>query len=121
MSVLPTKICTNNDLPPEVEVRFDFQKKKIIEDDCNDTINKMENLFGQNIKIENEIFKENINEINFEEYNNWQLKFVHNQLFENLKNSNRFCPGVGRNYFFTFFYFHLLILQFLSQINKIIN
>ena len=116
MSVLPTKICTNNDLPPEVEVRFDFQKKNVIKDDCNNERNMMENLFSQNMKIENENFKENITEINFEEYNNWQLKFVHNQLFENLKNSNRFCPGVSRNYVFLFFILFYFYFYFVNKI-----
>ena len=105
------KICTNNDQPPEVEVRFDFQKKEYfrkIEDGCNNEIYEKERKNSQNmIKIENEnesenrnenenendSFMEKISDINFEEYDNWQLKFVHNQLFENLKNSNRFCPG----------------------------
>ena len=87
MYVLPTAICANSDQPPEIEVRFDlkkpeFNKNKNYYDNCNENENK-------NVNDD----KNEMNEINIENYYNWQLKFVHNQLFENLNNSNRFCPG----------------------------
>lgn len=97
MAVLPTGIIPNNDVPPEVEVRFDFEKFCCLKKDENKT--EKENGSGDiydnenKLKINEENEVEMRNKHKFENHANWQLRFVHNQLFENLQNSNRFCPG----------------------------
>ena len=87
-----------------------------MEDGCNNENYEKERKNSQNMiknenenENENDFFEEKISDINFEEYDNWQLKFVHNQLFENLKNSNRFCPGFRCIFIFIFIFFNPII------------
>lgn len=111
MAVLPTGVIENGDLPPEIEVRFDMKKplkhgnentrsdpEKINkngymnENGYNSENENSNNQRNNNNENENEKKNEN-NKIPLEKYSNWQLKFIHNQLFNKLNNSNRFCPG----------------------------
>ena len=85
MAVLPTGIIENSDLPPEVEVRFDLKKIKINLDD------EIRRIISNNRKIADG--GSGCESADFENIANWQLRFVHNQLFHILENSNRFCPG----------------------------
>lgn len=64
MEVLPTAVVANPDVPPELEIRFDMQAAP---DDTNATLSSLPI--------------------------NWQLRFVHNQLFRRLDFPSRFCPG----------------------------
>ena len=84
MAVLPTGIIENSDVPPEVEVRFDLKKIKVNLDD------EIRRIISNNRKLDGDSSCESAN---FENLANWQLRFVHNQLFHCLQNSNRFCPG----------------------------
>lgn len=60
MQILPTSIRANDNMPPEVEIRFDLES-------------------SESTDIEN--------------WNNWSLTFVMNQLFDHLDYPGRFCPG----------------------------
>jgi hypothetical protein len=60
MSVVPTAVVANGDVPPELEIRFDMEK-----DDGNES----------DLPV------------------NWQLRFLHNQLFRHFSFPSRFCPG----------------------------
>ena len=85
MAVLPTGIIENSDVPPEVEVRFDLKKIKINLDD------EIRRIISSNRRIADG--DSGCESADFENLANWQLRFVHNQLFHILENSNRFCPG----------------------------
>ena len=64
IEVLPTAVISNNDTPPELEIRFDMIP--------------------------------NVPEFNNAEAPlpvNWQLRFIHNQLFKRFVFPSRFCPG----------------------------
>lgn len=65
MTVVPTGVVANGDQPPELEIRFDM-----IPDKPN-----LENPLASPLPI------------------NWQLRFLHNQLFKEFKFPSRFCPG----------------------------
>ena len=120
MSVLPTKICENSDLPPEVEVRFDLKTRNVKKTDDEEI--DMESVDLSDNEIENENKNENENENGNGNKNekedsddldyNWQLKFVHNQLFDNLSNANRFCPG---KYVRTYVHVALLLKFFIIK------
>ena len=66
-------------------------KNGINDEDTNENENKHEN--ENENENEDKDGDDNYHESNDALPYNWQLKFVHNQLFENLHNSNRFCPG----------------------------
>ena len=63
ITVLPTAVVANPDKPPELEIRFDMPTPV---DFCN---------------MKSELPP------------NWQLRFIHNQLFKHFQNPSRFCPG----------------------------
>jgi hypothetical protein len=63
IEVLPTAVVANGDKPPELEIRFDMPYGP----DFIDTKSELPP--------------------------NWQLRFIHNQLFKHFQNPSRFCPG----------------------------
>ena len=65
MEVVPTSVIANDDVPPELEVRFDMEP-------C---------AFDKLLDVETPL------------PDNWCLRFVHNQLFHYFKFPSRFCPG----------------------------
>lgn len=65
ITVVPTAVVANQDLPPELEIRFDM-KPALHADEGSDL---------PPLPV------------------NWQLRFVHNQLFRLFKFPSRFCPG----------------------------
>lgn len=64
IEVVPTAVVANGDVPPELEVRFDMEPA-------------VPNF--ENPKVRLPI--------------NWQLRFIHNQLFKHFEFPSRFCPG----------------------------
>lgn len=52
MSIIPSYVQTNGDMPPEIELKFEMEKDQT--KPCN-------------------------------QWNNWQLQFLHNQLFQHFK------------------------------------
>mmetsp|Transcript_10748 Transcript_10748/g.25609 ORF Transcript_10748/g.25609 Transcript_10748/m.25609 type:complete len:467 (-) Transcript_10748:122-1522(-) len=67
IEVVPTAVVANPDQPPELEIRFDMEPEIIDHD-----------LIGSDdtsLPI------------------NWQLRFLHNQLFKKFEFPSRFCPG----------------------------
>jgi hypothetical protein len=65
MTVVPTAVVPNGDRPPELEIRFDMIPNKP----------NLDNPLSAPLPI------------------NWQLRFLHNQLFNEFKFPSRFCPG----------------------------
>jgi hypothetical protein len=63
IEVLPTAVVANGDQPPELEIRFDMP-------------------YGPDFM-----------DMTSELPPNWQLRFIHNQLFKHFYNPSRFCPG----------------------------
>jgi len=63
VEVFPNKVVANDNNPPEVEVRFDMPYSPDFED------------------------------MKAELPPNWQLRFIHNQLFKHFYHPSRFCPG----------------------------
>ena len=63
ITVLPTAVVANTDSPPEIEIRFDMPH-------------------GPNFRDKRAPLPAN-----------WQLRFIHNQLFKHFYNPSRFCPG----------------------------
>lgn len=63
IEVLPTKVVANGDTPPELEIRFDMP------------------------------YGPDFTDMTAELPSNWQLRFIHNQLFKHFSNPSRFCPG----------------------------
>ena len=66
ITVVPTAVVANGDAPPELEIRFDMVAS-----------------------LESSPTKNGLPELPV----NWQLKFVHNQLFRYFEFPSRFCPG----------------------------
>jgi len=64
IEVLPTAVVENPDLPPELEIRFDMEPTK-----------------------------PNFKNLDAPLPVNWQLRFLHNQLFKRFEYPSRFCPG----------------------------
>jgi len=64
ISVLPTAVVANPDNPPELEIRFDMEPWVPNFDDPKAPLPV-----------------------------NWQLRFLHNQLFKQFNFPSRFCPG----------------------------
>lgn len=64
IEVVPTAVVANHDSPPELEIRFDMDPPIPDFDD-------------ENVPLPV----------------NWQLRFIHNQLFNYFKFPSRFCPG----------------------------
>jgi hypothetical protein len=64
IEVVPTAVVANPDNPPELEIRFDMEPEVI---DCDD--------------------------LDVPLPTNWQLRFLHNQLFKTFVFPSRFCPG----------------------------
>ncbi len=64
IEVVPTAVVANADLPPELEIRFDMEPRVPNFDDPNAPLPI-----------------------------NWQLRFLHNQLFRRFQFPSRFCPG----------------------------
>jgi len=64
IEVLPTAVVENPDLPPELEIRFDMEPAK-----------------------------PNFKNLDAPLPVNWQLRFLHNQLFKRFEYPSRFCPG----------------------------
>jgi hypothetical protein len=63
IEILPTAVVANGDKPPELEIRFDMP-------------------YGPDfVDVKSELPP------------NWQLRFIHNQLFKHFYNPSRFCPG----------------------------
>lgn len=69
IEVVPTAVIANPDTPPELEIRFDMDPPVPPSDDVDD------------IDYEAELPV------------NWQLRFIHNQLFKYFNFPSRFCPG----------------------------
>ena len=65
IDVLPTDVIANPDTPPELEIRFDMVPEIIPDLDDLDAPLPI----------------------------NWQLRFLHNQLFKKFIFPSRFCPG----------------------------
>jgi hypothetical protein len=65
MTVVPTAVVPNGDRPPELEIRFDMLPHQP----------NLQNPLSAPLPI------------------NWQLRFVHNQLFHAFQFPSRFCPG----------------------------
>ena len=63
VEVLPTAVVANGDTPPELEIRFDMP-------------------YGPDFA-----------DMKAPLPPNWQLRFIHNQLFKHFSNPSRFCPG----------------------------
>jgi hypothetical protein len=68
ITVVPTAVVANPDKPPELEIRFD--------------------MYGPSVPIEADIL-----DVTKPLPINWQLRFLHNQLFKNFEFPSRFCPG----------------------------
>jgi hypothetical protein len=66
ITVVPTAVVANGDLPPELEIRFDMEAA-LDWDSEKDALPPLPV--------------------------NWQLRFVHNQLFRLFQFPSRFCPG----------------------------
>lgn len=64
IKALPTAVVANPDLPPELEIRFDMEP----------SVPNFDDLLAP-LPI------------------NWELRFIHNQLFKYFKFPSRFCPG----------------------------
>jgi hypothetical protein len=64
IEVLPTAVVANRDTPPELEIRFDMEPAAPNFDDITAPLPV-----------------------------NWQLRFIHNQLFKHFIFPSRFCPG----------------------------
>jgi len=64
IEVLPTAVVANPDKPPELEIRFDMEPMLPNFDDLSAPLPV-----------------------------NWQLRFIHNQLFKHFNFPSRFCPG----------------------------
>eukprot|EP00543_Licmophora_paradoxa_P019164 CAMPEP_0202461918 /NCGR_PEP_ID=MMETSP1360-20130828/51646_1 /ASSEMBLY_ACC=CAM_ASM_000848 /TAXON_ID=515479 /ORGANISM="Licmophora paradoxa, Strain CCMP2313" /LENGTH=215 /DNA_ID=CAMNT_0049084173 /DNA_START=24 /DNA_END=671 /DNA_ORIENTATION=- len=64
ITVLPTSVVANADNPPELEIRFDMEPPL-----------------------------PDFNDLNAPLPVNWELRFLHNQLFRYFKFPSRFCPG----------------------------
>jgi hypothetical protein len=64
IEVLPTAVVANPDTPPELEIRFDMEPEIPDFDDLEAPLPV-----------------------------NWQLRFLHNQLFKRFEFPSRFCPG----------------------------
>lgn len=64
IEVIPTAVVANPDKPPELEIRFDMEPEVPDFDDA-----------GADLPV------------------NWQLRFLHNQLFKMFAFPSRFCPG----------------------------
>mmetsp|Transcript_23299 Transcript_23299/g.27545 ORF Transcript_23299/g.27545 Transcript_23299/m.27545 type:complete len:313 (+) Transcript_23299:41-979(+) len=64
IDVVPTAVIANKDHPPELEIRFDMDP---VVADCGD--------HSEPLPI------------------NWELRFIHNQLFKHFQFPSRFCPG----------------------------
>lgn len=64
IEVVPTGVVANPDTPPELEIRFDMDPSIPDFDD-----------YSQPLPV------------------NWQLRFIHNQLFKHFDFPSRFCPG----------------------------
>jgi hypothetical protein len=69
IEVLPTAVVANPDNPPELEIRFDMEP---------------ENPFTGDVDYSNDEVDLPVN---------WQLRFIHNQLFRKFVFPSRFCPG----------------------------
>lgn len=65
VTVCPTAVVANQDEPPELEVRFDMEPRHVL--DPTD--------LSQPLPL------------------NWELRFIHNQLFKHFHFPARFCPG----------------------------
>lgn len=65
IEVVPTAVIANPDTPPELEIRFDMDPPVPDFDD-----------FEAELPV------------------NWQLRFIHNQLFKFFEFPSRFCPGM---------------------------
>ena len=67
ITVLPSAVVANGDLPPELEIRFDMDPKEL----------RAFLADPENAKLPI----------------NWALRFIHNQLFRHFQFPSRFCPG----------------------------
>ena len=65
ITVVPTAVVANRDVPPELEIRFDMKPAFHAEEGSDLPALPV----------------------------NWQLRFLHNQLFRLFQNPSRFCPG----------------------------
>ena len=69
IQVVPTAVVANADVPPELEIRFDMDYE----------VGSSEDNF--------------VNDDDDQLPLNWQLRFLHNQLFRKFQLPSRFCPG----------------------------
>jgi hypothetical protein len=68
IEVVPTAVVANSDMPPELEIRFDMEHK-----------------WGKKVNTS----PESLPPLPV----NWQLRFLHSQLFRRFQFPSRFCPG----------------------------
>jgi hypothetical protein len=68
IQVLPTAVVANPDTPPELEIRFDMQDPAVP-------------VYADILNIHKPLPI------------NWELRFLHNQLFHHFEFPSRFCPG----------------------------
>jgi hypothetical protein len=100
IAVIPTGIVSNEDIPPEVEVRFDM-KENVFPDHffpATDELYSMEydaNNISNNkgVNVEEKLTESGHAKLLIGNVWNWQIRFVHNQLFKYSQNYNRFWPG----------------------------
>ena len=92
MEVLPTAVVANGDSPPELEIRFDMDPKVPV--DLGMPIPE-EPLSSPTVNSRDppEVAKQKRNSNLPPLPVNWQLRFVHNQLFRRFEFPSRFCPG----------------------------
>ena len=68
ITAVPTSVQANRDLPPELEIRFDMEPAYHDPEPESDM---------PALPV------------------NWQLRFIHNQLFRQFQYASRFCPGAS--------------------------
>lgn len=76
IEVLPTAVIANPDTPPELEIRFDMEPRVPID-------------LHTEYSADDEDPDEQLPPLPI----NWQLRFLHNQLFRRFQFPSRFCPG----------------------------
>ena len=118
IAVIPTGIVSNKGITPEAEVRFDMEENVSADHFIAATdelysmeydANKISNIEGEN--VQEKLTESGHAKLSIDNVWNWQLRFVHNQLFKYLQNSNRFCPGP----------FHMMFVPKATWKNTLIN
>ena len=105
IEVLPTAVVANGDVPPELEIRFDMEPNttRLLPQRPKDhavTAATMtaagpnnEYLYVGDVEEVDQVKPTTENEEDDPLPVNWQLRFLHNQLFQYFSYPSRFCPG----------------------------